>query len=119
MVWSTVCASLSSLWLSKEDTIAVVYCVPAKTLAMGVPLATVMFVGLPPITSSKLQIPMVIYQGLQIAAGSLLTIVFRKWLDRKDNSLKSEESTPTPAVDPAGQTQHLYNVLVFERVMSF
>jgi len=47
---------------------------------MGVPLSNVMFAGLSPITASKLQIPMVIFQGLQIAAGSVLTLVFRKWI---------------------------------------
>ena len=47
---------------------------------MGVPLATMIFVGLSPILLSKIQVPMVIYQGLQIVAGSLLTIVFRKWV---------------------------------------
>ena len=79
-IWSAICILISSLWLSKEDTIAVAYCVPAKTPAMGVPIAIVMFAGLSPIVSSKIQIPMVIYQGLQTAAGSLMTIVFRKWV---------------------------------------
>lgn len=70
----------SVLWLRKEDTIAVCYCVLAKTPAMGVPLSNVMFVGLtPPMVQSKIQIPMVIYQGLQPVAGSLLTMAFRKW----------------------------------------
>ena len=80
LIWSAICISVSSLWLPKEDTIAVAYCVPAKTPAMGVPLATVMFVGLSPILLSKIQVPMVIYQGLQIVAGSLLAIIFRKWV---------------------------------------
>lgn len=78
-----ICVSTSLLWLEKEDTIAVAYCVPAKTPAMGVPLSNVMFVGLASVVSSKIQIPMVIYQGFQIAAGSLLTIVFRKWIHRE------------------------------------
>ena len=47
---------------------------------MGVPLSNVMFAGLSPIVESKLQIPLVIFQGLQIAAGSLLTIGFRNWI---------------------------------------
>jgi hypothetical protein len=40
----------------------VCYCVPAKTPAMGVPLANVMFIGLSAQLESKIQIPMVIYQ---------------------------------------------------------
>lgn len=43
VLWTTICVSLSTLWLGKEDTIAVAYCVPAKTPAMGVPLSNVLF----------------------------------------------------------------------------
>ena len=89
-LWTVICVLLSRLWLDKRDTIAVAYCVPAKTPAMGVPLASVMFAGLPAITASKIQIPMVIFQGLQIAAGSLMTIVFRKWI-RADEKRKELE----------------------------
>lgn len=47
---------------------------------MGVPISNVMFVGLAAITSSKIQIPVIIFQGFQIVFGSALTIVFRKWI---------------------------------------
>lgn len=91
-IWTITCFLLSRLWLNKADTIAVAYVVPAKTPAMGVPLSSVMFAGLEPITASKLQIPMVIFQGLQIAAGSLLTLVFRKWIgDEVDEEEKDIE----------------------------
>jgi len=89
-LWTVTCFLLSRLWLSKEDTIAVAYVVPAKTPAMGVPLSNVMFAGLSPITASKLQIPMVIFQGLQIAAGSLLTLVFREWIDDGEYEKKED-----------------------------
>lgn len=86
---------LSRLWLSKADTIAVAYVVPAKTPAMGVPLSNVMFSGLSPITASKIQIPLVIFQGLQIAAGSLLTLIFRMWIgDGEAEELKDAKSGP-------------------------
>ena len=87
ILWTIVCVFLSRFWLDKKDTIAVAYCVPAKTPAMGVPLTSVMFAGLPAITASKIQIPMVIFQGLQIAAGSLMTVVFRRWIraEEKEN----------------------------------
>jgi len=89
-IWTITCFLLSRLWLSKADTIAVAYVVPAKTPAMGVPLSSVMFAGLEPITASKLQIPMVIFQGLQIAAGSLLTLVFRKWIGDEGEKEKKD-----------------------------
>lgn len=39
-----------------------------------------MFPGLATITASKIQIPMVIFQALQLAGGSLMTIAFRRWI---------------------------------------
>ena len=70
------------------------YCVPAKTPAMGVPLSNVMFPGLPAMTASKIQIPMVIFQAFQIAGGSLMTIAFRRWIrpdeEHKTHAAKAE-----------------------------
>jgi sodium/bile acid cotransporter 7 len=65
----------------RADTVAVCYCVPAKTPAMGVPMSTVLFVGMSPFVEAQLQLPLVIYQGLQIMAGTILTYPFRKWVD--------------------------------------
>lgn len=88
------------LWLPKADVISVCYCVPAKTPAMGVPLAHVMFVGLSAQLESKIQIPMVIYQGLQIVGGSLLISFFRSWVKPQetveptaDNNVDTEASS--------------------------
>lgn len=94
LIWLGVCLILSILWLPKRDTVAVAYCVPAKTPAMGVPLSNLMFVGLTSLQQSKIQVPMVIFQGLQIAISSMLTVVFRKWIhsgDQKDEESLSED----------------------------
>ena len=94
ILWTAICISLSHLWLEKTDTVAVAYIVPAKTPAMGVPLSNVMFPTLAPMSSSKLQIPMVIYQGLQIGAGSLLTLLFRRWIENgQEKKADSENNT--------------------------
>jgi len=84
IIWTGTCVALSRLWFDKKDTVAIAYCVPAKSIAMAVPISMVMIPGLPAVTESKLQIPIVIFQGLQIAAGSLLTMVFRRWIDRDE-----------------------------------
>ena len=98
-LWTVISLSLSLLWLSKEDATAVEYIVPAKTPAIGVPLSQAMFAGLPPLIASKLQIPMVIFQGLQVAAESLLTLAFCEWIgdgreevERHASQSTSEES---------------------------
>lgn len=90
LLWTSICVFLSRLWLDKEDTIAVAYCVPAKTPAMGVPLSAILFSGLSLETKSKIQIPIVIYLGLQIAFGSLMTMAFRRWLHSKDKAVTDE-----------------------------
>lgn len=59
------------------------------------PLTTVLFIGVALIDESKVQIPMVIFQGFQIFQGSLFTIAFRKWIkseeDLDDGQKSSEE----------------------------
>ncbi|KAI7278979.1 hypothetical protein KC345_g5626 [Hortaea werneckii] len=55
-----------------KDVVAVCYCVPAKGPAMGVPLATTIFAGIEPVLESKILIPIIIYQGLQVALGTIL-----------------------------------------------
>lgn len=57
---------------------------------MGVPLTQVMYVGLTQMQISKIQIPMVIFQGLQIAMSSLLTLAYRRWV-RPDEERKAAE----------------------------
>ncbi|KAI6911444.1 hypothetical protein KC318_g772 [Hortaea werneckii] len=80
----------SLFWLPKKDVVAVCYCVPAKGPAMGVPLATTIFAGIEPVLESKILIPIVIYQGLQVALGTLLVPVFRKWIEREEARQKTE-----------------------------
>ena len=98
-LWTIVCFSLSLLWLSKADTIAITHVVPAKTPAMGVPLCHVMFPTLSPIMSSKIQIPMVIFQGHHIFAGSMLTVVFRKWIGEAEEGDTARRSGQVASFD--------------------
>jgi sodium/bile acid cotransporter 7 len=78
-----LCVSLLSakVWMNRADTVAVCYCVPAKTPAMGVPMSTVLFIGIAPALEARIQLPLVIYQGLQIMAGTVLTVPFKRWVD--------------------------------------
>lgn len=82
-IWITIAFVISQFWLPREDTIAVSYLVPTKTPAMGVPLTTIMFVGLSAAQQSRMRLPMVIFQAIQTSASSILTIPFRKWQAKK------------------------------------
>ena len=99
-IWLSISFFASLPWLPKKDIIAVCYCVPAKTPAIGVPLSNVMYVGLTTLQGSKIQIPMVIFQGLQILAGSLFTIVYRRWVrpdeEREEAERKKEHEGHVP-----------------------
>jgi sodium/bile acid cotransporter 7 len=79
-IYFCVAFTTGILWLPRKDVVAVCYCVPAKGPAMGVPLSTTIFAGIDPVLRSKIQIPIVIFQGLQIACGGALIPVFRKWI---------------------------------------
>lgn len=80
VVYFCVAFFTAILWLPRKDVVAVCYCVPAKGPALGVPLSTTIFAGMDPVLQSKIQIPIVIYQGLQIACGSALIAIFRRWI---------------------------------------
>jgi sodium/bile acid cotransporter 7 len=90
-LWLAVSFTASILWLERKDTIAVCYCVPAKTLAMGVPLATLLYKNLALVDEAKLQIPMVIFQAFQVLFSSLLTIPLRKWADAEIVNKRNDE----------------------------
>jgi sodium/bile acid cotransporter 7 len=81
----------SLLWLSREDAVSVCYCVPAKTPAMGVPFVMTMFVGLSPLLQAKLQIPLVIFQGLQLVGGTALIRPFARWVDAGKAKAEAEK----------------------------
>lgn len=85
LVFFAVAFFSSIIWLPREDTVSVCYCVPAKGIAMGVPLSTTIFAGIPLELQSKIEIPIVIYQGLQLAFGSILVPIFRRWVDAKEH----------------------------------
>ncbi|KAI6836325.1 hypothetical protein KC332_g7395 [Hortaea werneckii] len=92
----------SYFWLPKKDVVAVCYCVPAKGPAMGVPLATTIFAGIEPVLESKILIPIVIYQGLQVALGTILVPVFRKWIERDEAREKTEAESHLDQIGSEG-----------------
>jgi hypothetical protein len=66
-------------------------------------LTTVLFVGIALIDQSKIQIPMVIFQGFQIFQGSLLTIVFRRWIKAEEEGAQDAEKIIPLAEVEAGK----------------
>jgi sodium/bile acid cotransporter 7 len=92
LVWSAICFTAAMLWLPKVDVIACCYCAPAKALAMVVPLTSVMYVNIEAVEQSKMQIPAVCFQALQVTAGGLMTIAFRRWMrGEKDGEIGEDK----------------------------
>jgi sodium/bile acid cotransporter 7 len=100
VVYFCVAFFAAILWLPRKDVVAVCYCVPAKGPAMGVPLSTTIFAGMDPVLRSKIQIPIVIFQGLQIACGGALIGVFRKWIANEEKR-RVESGAPRQDVEMA------------------
>ena len=90
ILWLMVGFWTARFWLSRKDVVAVCYCVPAKTPAMGIPLVQTIYAGLSRLDQSKLLIPMVIFQGLQIAGGSLLVGTFSWWISQAEEPKLSD-----------------------------
>jgi sodium/bile acid cotransporter 7 len=102
VVYFCVAFFTAILWLPRKDVVAVCYCVPAKGPAMGVPLSTTIFAGMDPVLRSKIQIPIVIFQGLQIACGGALIGVFRRWIANEEEG-KVESGEPGHDLEMAAE----------------
>lgn len=62
------------LGFRREDMIAIVMCGATKTVALGIPLISVIFNGDPNI--GILSIPLLMYHALQLIIGSILVVLF-------------------------------------------
>lgn len=94
-VWLGLCFATATTWLPKRDVIACCYCTPAKPISIIVPLSSVMYLNISVLDQSKLQMPIVLYQGIHVAIGGILTIVFRKWI-RPDEEREDREKNAEP-----------------------
>ena len=90
-LWLVISVVLSMLWLDRKDTISVAMCAPAKTLALGIPLSFLLFTGITGLEEAKIQIPMLIFQVLQMGLASLATIGFRRWVDAGEKKVPSND----------------------------
>jgi len=89
-VWLGTCFAAATTWLEKRDVVACCYCCPSKALSMVVPLSAVMYVDLEPVELSKMQMPAIIFQAVQVAVGGVLTGVFRWWIGADEEGAREE-----------------------------
>ena len=85
MAWFCLGFGLSALLrYPRKDVIAITYCVAAKGPAIGVPLVDRIWETMDLEMKSKIQVPIAIYQTMQIAFGGLMVGLLRKWIERGD-----------------------------------
>lgn len=65
------------LRLGKPDVVAVIICGSTKTVAMGVPLISVMYKQVP--YAGLLALPLIVYHALQVLLGGIMLDPLRKW----------------------------------------
>lgn len=83
-----------------KETIAICFCAPAKTQALGIPLIAAMYSSATDKQRALIQVPMILYTAEQIMVGQVLVWLFKRWLRKA----KEDEESPCQAgVDPVGR----------------
>ncbi|KAF2098537.1 sodium bile acid symporter family protein [Rhizodiscina lignyota] len=96
LLWLVVSFVTAYFWMDRKSVVSICYCVPAKTLTVGVPLSTLLWTNLTLVDEAKLQVPMVIFQAFQVFLSSLLTIPLRKWVVGKATEGECQSSDVPP-----------------------
>lgn len=87
--------------IDKEETIAICFCAPGKTQALGIPLISAMYASANDQTRSLIQVPMILYTAEQILVGQVLVWLFKRWI-AKDKPSDVELVHPA---EPVGEEE--------------
>lgn len=79
LLWMLVTIATSVAFLGREDAVAAAFCIPTKSPALGIPLATILFTGMSAEDTAKVYIPLIIFQFLQTCLSNLATLPLRHW----------------------------------------
>lgn len=111
LVFFAIAFGSAWIWLSREDVVAVCYCVPAKGIAMAVPISQGVFgQGVGRELEARILIPIVVYQGLQLVFGAVLVGFFKRWVE------KGEEKNRADKEDGQGEESNADRESTGERV---
>jgi sodium/bile acid cotransporter 7 len=87
----------------KPETIAICFCAPAKTQALGIPLIAAMYSTATDETRALIQVPMILYTAEQILVGQVMVALFKRWVNQgvresvelgQGTGVESEPDTP-------------------------
>jgi solute carrier family 10 (sodium/bile acid cotransporter), member 7 len=68
-----------ALRFSRPETVAIVMCAATKTVALGIPMITIIYAGSPLI--GIVSTPLLVYHAEQLLAGSFIVERMKKWVD--------------------------------------
>ncbi|GAA5820933.1 hypothetical protein JCM3770_002635 [Rhodotorula araucariae] len=68
--------------LAPETTISALFCGGAKGAALGAPIVSILYGGLAPEARGIVSLPLVLYQGSQVALGQGAVAILRSWNER-------------------------------------
>ncbi|GAD91789.1 hypothetical protein PVAR5_0365 [Paecilomyces variotii No. 5] len=78
-----------------EETIAICFCGPAKTTALGIPLLYAMWSSVDLFTKAKTSVPVLLYTTEQVCVAHFMVYIFRRWHSRLQKK-QDLESTGEP-----------------------
>ncbi|WVQ93467.1 hypothetical protein IAU59_000541 [Kwoniella sp. CBS 9459] len=76
--------AVSGMRFDKKATTAICFCAAAKGMVVGAPTLSVLYGGFPEQERAILSIPLVLYQGQQVAIAQILVYFFKKWNEKPD-----------------------------------
>ncbi|ADV20785.1 Hypothetical protein CGB_C0005C [Cryptococcus gattii WM276] len=75
---------VSGLRFNKKEATAICFCAAAKGMVVGSPTLSILYGGFPARERAILSIPLVLYQGQQVAVAQMLVYAFKKWNQKPD-----------------------------------
>ncbi|OXG12881.1 sodium/bile acid cotransporter 7-B/bile acid cotransporter 7-B [Cryptococcus neoformans A2-102-5] len=75
---------LSGLRFDKKEATAICFCAAAKGMVIGSPTLSILYGGFPARERAILSIPLVLYQGQQVAVAQMLVYAFKRWNKKPD-----------------------------------
>ncbi|KAK8008432.1 sodium bile acid symporter family protein [Apiospora marii] len=79
LLWMLVTMATSVVFLGRGDAVAAAFCISTKSPALGIPLVTILFAGMPAEDTAKVYIPLIIFQFIQTCLSNLATLPLRHW----------------------------------------
>ncbi|WVW80214.1 hypothetical protein I302_102191 [Kwoniella bestiolae CBS 10118] len=89
---------------NKRESTAICFCAVAKGMVVGAPTLSILYGGFPEQQKAILSIPLVLYQGQQVAVAQILVYFFKKWNEKPDPYFDEPPSLDTK--DTARDSDH-------------